>query len=191
MSRNSQVAEKLYVESLRHARAFMADARAGKPLDFKDSMPLVNQLLASVQRNRTAAGSLSKLRTFDEYTYTHCINVAVLSMAFGASLGMEEKELRLLGLAGLYHDVGKARIPEEILNKPGRLTPEEFNLMKAHPVEGYNIMAGQSDADEQVLPAILEHHERGRRQRLPQGAGQSRHKPFRPHRQHCGTFTTP
>ncbi|MFW5488764.1 MAG: HD-GYP domain-containing protein [Desulfovibrio sp.] len=163
------VAEKLYVETLRHARSFMADVRHGKGVDYQQSLPLLDKLMQSVRRNRTAAGSLSKLRRFDEYTYTHCINVAVLSMSFGSFLGLDEEELRLIGLAGLYHDVGKALVPEKLLNKPGRFTPAEYAQIKTHPLHGYKLMTSQSGLDQRVLRAIVEHHERADGSGYPMG----------------------
>jgi len=122
-----------------------------------------------VFRNEAAAVTLFKLRGFDEYTYTHSINVSILAVLLGKHLGLDKPTLLKLGLAGMYHDVGKARIPESILNKPGKLTPAEFQAMKAHPLEGYNVMKGQADLDPEILRAVVEHHERHDGSGYPRG----------------------
>jgi len=120
----------------------------------------VENFVESVFRNESAAVTLFKLRGFDEYTYTHSINVSLLAILLGKHLELDKPTLLKLGLAGMYHDVGKARIPEAILNKPGKLTEAEFQVMKAHPLEGYKIMVDQPDLDPEILRAVVEHHER-------------------------------
>lgn len=154
------VAEKLYSEAVSYARVFMEDVRRGKPLDYRESLPLVDHFIASVFRNESAAASISRLRKFDEYTFTHCTNVSILAVILGKNLGLQQNKLELLGVAGLFHDVGKARIPEQILNKPGKLTEREFNIMKTHPLEGYKVLQGGQGIHSEVLKGVVEHHER-------------------------------
>ncbi len=154
------IAEKLYSEVVSYVREFMDEVRRGKPLDYRESLPLVHSFIASVFRNESATASLSRLRTFDEYTYTHSTNVAILSVILGKHLGLPQEELELLGIAGLFHDVGKARVPEQILNKPGKLTEREFQIMKAHTLEGYKVLSAEEDIHPEVLKGVLEHHER-------------------------------
>lgn len=154
------IARKLYSDALAHVRHFVDDVRKGTDIDYRKATPLVENFIESVFRNETAAITLFKLRGFDEYTYTHSINVSLLAILLGKHLGMDKPTLIKLGLAGMYHDVGKARIPEAILNKPGKLTEAEFQVMKAHPLEGYKIMSNQPDLDPEILRAVVEHHER-------------------------------
>lgn len=154
------IAKRLYTEALAHVRGFVDDVRRGKDIDYREATPLVDNLIDSVFRNETACATLFKLRWFDEYTYTHSINVSILAIILGRHMDMDRPTLRKLGIAGLYHDVGKARVPEAILNKPGKLTEQEFQVMKAHPLEGYRIMEGQPGLDPEVSRAVLEHHER-------------------------------
>jgi len=122
-----------------------------------------------VFRNETAAVTLFKLRGFDEYTYTHSINVSILSVLLGKHQGLDKTTLLNLGLAGLLHDVGKAKIDGDILNKPGKLTESEFQAMKAHPLEGFNILKDQVGLDPEILRAVVEHHERYDGSGYPQG----------------------
>jgi len=154
------IARKLYSDALDHVRGFVDDVRKGTDIDCRKATPLVENFIESVFRNETAAITLFKLRGFDEYTYTHSINVSLLAILLGKHLDLDKPTLLKLGLAGMYHDVGKARIPEAILNKPGKLTEAEFQVMKAHPLEGYKLMAKQPDLDPEILRAVVEHHER-------------------------------
>lgn len=102
---------------------------------------------------------LSDLRTFDDYTYAHSVNVAVLSCMIGFGLGLGEQDLTNIVLAGLLHDVGKLSIPNGILNKPGRLTAEEYQIMKSHALLSYEMIKERLDISAQVKQAVLYHHE--------------------------------
>jgi putative nucleotidyltransferase with HDIG domain len=163
------IAKRLYADALVHVKSFVDDVRRGTDIDCRKATPLVENFIESVFRNEAAAVTLFKLRGFDEYTYTHSINVSILAVLLGKHLGLEKPELLKLGLAGMYHDVGKARIPESILNKPGKLTPAEFQAMKAHPLEGYRIMQTQDGLDAEIIRAVLEHHERHDGSGYPRG----------------------
>lgn len=153
-------ADQLYSDAVSYARTFVDDVRRGKPFDYRDAMPLVDGFIDSVFRNESAAAALCKLKMYDEYTYTHSINVAVLSIILGKRLGLERAQLRMLGMAGTFHDVGKAVIPDEILNKPGKLSDHEMTIMRTHPQEGYDILKTQKAVPKEVLRVALEHHER-------------------------------
>ena len=117
------------------------------------------QIVREVLNNGVLSLDLTDLRTFDSYTYAHSVNVAVLSCIIGFGLKMKESELEQLVMAGLLHDLGKLSIPTEILNKPGRLTPEEFEIMKQHPIRSYEIIKERWDISSQVKVAVLYHHE--------------------------------
>ena len=112
---------------------------------------------------------LSDLRTYDDYTYAHSVNVAVLSSIIGFGLGMNEQDLNSLVLAGLLHDFGKMAIPSEILNKPGRLTPDEFQVMQSHATLSYDMIKERTDISAQVKKAVLFHHENVDGSGYPQG----------------------
>ncbi|MDC0335797.1 HD-GYP domain-containing protein [Pseudodesulfovibrio sp.] len=155
-----QVADKMYGEALGYAHQFIDDVKNGKPFDFNDATPLVGNFIDSVFRNDSAAAAICKLRTFDEYTYTHCINVSILAVILGKKLGLSRENLKLLGMAGMFHDVGKTVIPDGILNKPGKLSDDEMNVMRTHPIRGYQILKEQPNIPEEVLRGALEHHEK-------------------------------
>ena len=153
-------ARRLHSEAMDYVRHFVDDVRRGTQVDLSAASPLVENFIDSVFRNETAAVTLFKLRGFDEYTYTHSINVSILAVLLGKHLGLDKPTLLKLGLAGMYHDVGKAKIAEGILNKPGKLTEAEFLAMKTHPLEGYKILQNQPGLDPEILRAVAEHHER-------------------------------
>jgi len=162
-------AATLYGEAVNYAHEFMKDVREGKPFDFNDAAPLVNGFIDSVFRNDSAAAAISKLRSFDEYTYTHCINVSILAVILGRKLGYSRSQLELVGIAGMFHDLGKAAIPGCILNKPGKLSEQEMNIMRTHPLHGYRILKEQKGIPEAVLRGALEHHEKHDGSGYPRG----------------------
>jgi len=152
--------DKLYGEALDYAHGFIDEIKNGKPFDFRHATPLVSEFIDSVFRNESAAAAISKLKAFDEYTYTHCINVAILAVILGKKLGYSREKLEMLGIAGIFHDVGKAVVPENILNKPAKLTDAEMNVMRTHPLRGYRILRDQPGMPAEVLRGCLEHHEK-------------------------------
>ena len=104
--------------------------------------------------------SLARLKTADDYTYMHSVAVCALMIALAKQLKLKEDQQRLAGLAGLMHDLGKAAIPLKVLNKPGKLTDQEFTVVRSHPVEGFHMLKEGGNIPEAVLDACLHHHEK-------------------------------
>ncbi len=136
------------------------EARMGKALDAKDALPIVEEISTSVLRNPGALIGLARLKDKDDYTYMHSVAVCALMVSLARQLGLQDEQVRQAGLAGLLHDVGKMMIPLEILNKPGKLTDAEFELVKSHPAEGYKILQGGNGLSEIALDVCLHHHEK-------------------------------
>jgi len=136
------------------------EARMGKAMDVAAASSLVEEISDSVLRNPGALISLARLKTADDYTYMHSVAVCALMVALARQIGLSAGQVRTAGLAGLLHDLGKAAIPLEVLNKPGKLTDEEFELVKSHPVEGWKMLRRGSDVEPAVLDACLHHHEK-------------------------------
>jgi putative nucleotidyltransferase with HDIG domain len=114
--------------------------------------------------------ALTAMRNYDNYTFTHMVNVSILAMAQARALGIDGKLLREFGMSALMHDIGKVRTPKEILNKPGKLTDEEFSQMRLHPVHGARILSQiQSDKVVSILPGVKYHHERWDGKGYPEG----------------------
>ncbi len=137
-----------------------SEARLGRALDAEAFQPLVQEISDSVIRNPGALVSLARLKTQDDYSYMHSVAVCALMVALGRELGFDEAECRRAGTAGLLHDVGKALMPLDILNKPGKLTDEEFDVMKSHPVRGHELLLEARGADPAAMDVCLHHHER-------------------------------
>lgn len=136
------------------------DVRLGKSINATGAKTMVNQMVGSIVRNPDAQVWLTHLKNKDEYTAIHSLNVCIFSIAFGRHLGLPNEALNELGLGGLLHDLGKIRVPSEVLNKPGKLTTEEFGLMKEHPVHGGNILTTTKGLSPDVIDVALSHHER-------------------------------
>jgi len=136
------------------------DVRLGKSINATGAKTIVNQMVGSIVRNPDAQVWLTHLKNKDEYTAIHSLNVCIFSIAFGRHLGLPDDALSELGLGGLLHDLGKIRVPSEVLNKPGKLTTEEFGLMKEHPVHGGNILTTTKGLSPDVIDVALSHHER-------------------------------
>ena len=151
--------EKIYARSLDLARRVVRDVAEGREIDMRTSGELVEELIDSAVRNHQTLVCLSKLDTFDNYTYSHCVNVSALAVVFGRFLDLDHDSLVTLGLAGLFHDLGKTRVPRKILNKPGRLNEFEFKEIQRHPVYSQEILSRQS-IDDVIVRAAGEHHEK-------------------------------
>lgn len=136
------------------------DVRMGKAVNAEAAMPLVADIAASVSRHQNALISLVRLKTKDDYTYMHSVAVCAMMVALAKQLNLSESETRQAGFAGLMHDIGKVGIPLEVLNKPGALTDEEFNVVKLHPERGYQMLLEAGINDETVLDVCLHHHEK-------------------------------
>jgi putative nucleotidyltransferase with HDIG domain len=149
-----------------HSRARVAvtsmfqEARMGKALQLEEIGDLVDDISLSITRNPEAFLSLSRLKTIDNYTYLHSVAVCALMIALGKQMNLDNALLKDLGMAGLLHDVGKMMVPDEILNKPGRLTDEEFDIMKKHPQLGLELLKGSQGVCDIALDVCLHHHER-------------------------------
>jgi HD-GYP domain-containing protein (c-di-GMP phosphodiesterase class II) len=138
--------------------AMFNEARMGRTIDTEGCLPLVDDIAASMQRNPGALVSLARLKSKDSYSYMHSVAVCALMVSLARQQGMDEARCREAGLAGLMHDVGKALMPLEVLNKPGKLTDEEFAIMRTHPERGGTLLEAANAPS--ALDVVLHHHER-------------------------------
>jgi len=136
------------------------EARMGRALDVGGCGALVDEISNSVLSDPGALISVARIKTHDEYTYMHSIAVCALMVALGRQLGLKPELLKRVGLAGMLHDVGKAVMPLGVLNKPGKLTDEEFAIMKTHPERGHALLVEGKGAGPVVLDVCLHHHEK-------------------------------
>lgn len=121
---------------------------------------VANELMNTIVDNDAVAIDISMLKVSDEYTFKHSVDVATMAMIIGKKHGLSDKEIHDLGIAGLLHDVGKSKIPNEVLNKAGRLTDEEFALMKQHTLFGFEILKNRKEFPESIMLGVLQHHEK-------------------------------
>lgn len=153
-------AAKICAKAKQAVVSMFQEVRMGKAIDHAAAGALVEEISDSVVRNPGALISLARLKTADDYTYMHSVAVCALMVALARQLGVDEKATREAGLAGLLHDLGKAVMPMEVLNKPGKLTEEEFRIMKSHPAEGHRMLVAGGAAGEISLDVVLHHHEK-------------------------------
>lgn len=136
------------------------DAKLGKSLRPAGVKEVVSEMAESIIRNPDAMVVLSQLKEADEYTALHSLRVCILALTFGRHLDFNREELNLLGIGALLHDVGKMRVPSDVLNKPGRLTDAEFELMKSHVPEGVKILNKAEGIPGASIQVAAQHHER-------------------------------
>lgn len=132
----------------------------GKSINVPQVKSVVSNLVDNIVRNPNALICLNQLKNKDEYTAQHSLNVCILTVTFCRHLGMPERLLNMIGLGALLHDVGKMNTPLEILNKPDKLTDEEFRIMKTHPEHGKRILEEAGETLENVIDIAFSHHER-------------------------------
>lgn len=153
-------AARICTQSKRAVSSMFRQARLGKAIETGNVKQLVREISDSIARNPVALINLARLKTSDDYTYMHSVAVCALMIALSRQLGLSAEETHSAGIAGLLHDIGKAVMPPDILNKPGKLTDEEFAVMKTHPAEGHRLLLGNANANEMALDVVLHHHEK-------------------------------
>lgn len=153
-------ATKIVTKGKEAVVSMFQEARMGRAIEAEAAAPLVEEISNSVMRNPGALISLARLKTADDYTFMHSVAVCALMIALARQLGLDETQVREAGMAGLLHDLGKAMIPLDVLNKPGKLTDEEFDLVKTHPEEGHKLLLEGSSVSDVTKDVCLHHHEK-------------------------------
>jgi len=149
---------RLYSSAVQAAQTAWESAEAeGKP-DLPAALQTIDGLAEAVTQNRTALMALTAMHTYDNYTFTHMVNVSILTMGQARALGIDGRLLREFGLSALMHDIGKVRTPKEILNKPDKLTDEEFTVMRKHTVDGAEILRRTPEMPILAPVVAFEHH---------------------------------
>jgi len=154
-------AKAVYMRTMGVVSEILDDVKIGRTLRIRRMKRVVQSVLDSLLTAETYLLGLTTIHSHDEYTYNHSVNVAILSMAIGQRVGLSKPQLVDLGIAGLFHDIGKADIPLEILNKPGAFTEDEWAIMKRHPIFGVKELLRLKGIDSLMAHAIcgvFEHH---------------------------------
>jgi putative nucleotidyltransferase with HDIG domain len=149
---------QMYSNAVASAEAVYQSTEAEGVPDAPAALQTVEGLADAVTQNRTALMALTAMRNYDNYTFTHMVNVSILTMAQARALGIEGRLLREFGLSALMHDIGKVRTPKEILNKPDKLTDDEFVIMRRHVVDGAEILRRTPEIPVLAPVVAFEHH---------------------------------
>ena len=154
-------AKRTYARSVHVAKEALTDFRMGKAVNVRKVKRAVQGIVDQVLSNESSMVTMTTLRDFDEYTFTHSVNVSIFSVIIGQRLGLDRPQLYELGLGALFHDVGKQRLEAEVINKPGSLTDEEWAQLKEHPTEGLLLLFGMhgfADVPYRQMLMAYEHH---------------------------------
>ncbi len=151
---------KVHSEANKIVHSIMQDVRIGKQIELEQVDPVVEHLTDSILRNKDALLSLCRIKQKDDYTFLHSVSIGALLISFARALGLDRSVIRLLGIGGMLHDIGKMKVPNEVLNKPGKLSDEEFAIMKSHVVYSRDILSETPGIDQISLDVAAQHHER-------------------------------
>lgn len=160
-----------YYKNLKTIKQIIRDLAAGKGLDYIKIKNISDTFYKQINDDANIALNLSRLRHYDESTYSHCLNVSIYAGLFGKWLGLTKDEIKNLIQAGILHDIGKTKIIKDILNKKGKLLPHEYEIVKKHPLLGYKMVKKNDAIPDEVKIAILMHHERANGSGYPFGYG--------------------
>lgn len=149
-----------YNNNVREYKDIISDIGNGVELNTKKVNNLVDSVLQRADEKRDIVSCLNQIKNVDEYTYTHSVNVSLISMLIGKWMKLDSEKIKLLVQGGILHDIGKSKVPQEILYKQGKLTTEEFEEIKKHTVYGYRILEKVPNISKDVLSIVLMHHEK-------------------------------
>jgi HD-GYP domain-containing protein (c-di-GMP phosphodiesterase class II) len=155
-----QLVQQSYFEAKTITDKVLSDVRLGRSIDGEAVRHVVSELTESVLRNPDALSCYTLLKRKDSYAASHAMNSAIFALIFGRQLALERQEVEALGIAGLLHDIGMVKVPDEILLKPDKLSPIELSIVRRHVTWGTEILEGKSDVPAVVVEAARDHHER-------------------------------
>lgn len=155
-----QNCKRQYKETVLLVKNIIDDLARGKQIQYNKVISVANMILEFINEKGNMINYLNEIRNADRYTYNHCVNVAFYSMLIATWLGLSDKEVNEVIQAGLLHDIGKVKISDKILNKKGKLTNEEFNIIKNHTILGYEMLNKIDDINYEIKNVALLHHER-------------------------------
>jgi putative nucleotidyltransferase with HDIG domain len=155
-----KVAAQVIARSKAAVTAMFNDVRMGRAVDLSVSNMVLDDISDSIARNTTALVSLVRLKNQHDYTYMHSVAVCALMIALARQMGLAPEAIREAGAAGLLHDIGKMAVPSAILNKPGKLSDQEFDTVRQHPQAGYDLLMQAGEVGEIAMDVCLHHHEK-------------------------------
>jgi putative nucleotidyltransferase with HDIG domain len=151
----------VYFKSIGLVKEVVDSIHQQKALNIRKAKRLMQIAVNAIMQDDSTLLGLANIKNYDEYTFNHSVNVAIYAIALGQRIGIPKKHLSHLGMAGLFHDMGKTRIPKEILNKTGKLSPEEWSMMRSHPLVGTELIMRMKEWGElstRMIEGAFEHH---------------------------------
>jgi len=152
---------EIFMDAIETVKELVHAVHLEKAVNMRKMNTVVQAMVDDILDNRDALMGLTSIKMYDEYTFAHSVNTAILAISLGTFLSLEKTHVAALGVAGLLHDIGKVRVPAEIINKPGKLTDEEWEVVKRHPVEGALILSDIPGVTKLAMVTAFEHHQHG------------------------------
>ncbi len=152
--------EKVYSEAISAVKNVLTSVRDGKGLSVAPVKETVDEIVQKVINHESIFMQLTGIRDIDNYTFQHCVDVCIYSVITGRNMSLSTQELTELGMGAILHDIGKCKIPFDILLKPGELTKEEYMIMKLHTVYGYDIISNTEGLNKRIAGIACQHHEK-------------------------------
>jgi len=156
-----EFSKEVFFKSINLVKEVVDSVRHQKLVNIRKAKRLMQNAVNAIAEDEPTLLGLANIKNYDEYTFNHSVNVAIYSIAIGQRIGIPKKYLSHLGMAALFHDIGKTRIPKEVLSKPGRLSPEELALVRYHPIYGVETVMAMKEWGElssRMIDAAFEHH---------------------------------
>lgn len=169
LAENLAASAKVHDQVLEGTRDLMETVRSGGEMDSKEADAQVNLLMDQIMDDPQSMLCISVLKNADEYTFDHCVNSSILALFVGKNMGMPPEELLLFGKGALLHDIGKCMIPNDIIVKPGKLTPEEAAVVRTHVDKGVRYLKKTTGMQEEIIQMVAHHHERMDGSGYPEG----------------------
>lgn len=158
-----QKAAQVFIDAIETMKDVIEAQQLGKAVNMRKVNTTVQSMVDSIIKNRDMYLGLTSIKMYDEYTFAHSVNTSLLASALGTFLSFEKPQVAALGVAGLLHDMGKVNVPHEIVNKPGKLTNEEWEALSRHPIDGALVLAELPGVTKIAMVAAFEHHLHGTR----------------------------
>ncbi len=154
-----QKATEIFKDAIETVKDMVQAARLDRTSNMRKMNTMVQTMVDNVLESRSALLGLTNIKMYDEYTFAHSVNVSILAVSLGTFLSLDKPQIAALGIAALMHDIGKVNVPNEIINKPGNLTDQEWDAIKRHPIEGALILAAVPGVSKLAMVAAFEHHQ--------------------------------
>ncbi len=170
-------ASDIFKDTIEALKEIVHAVQVGKAFNMSKVSSVIQIMVDNVLDDRDALMGLTNIKMYDEYTFAHSVNTSILSVSLGTYLSLDKPQIAILGVAALMHDIGKVTIPNEIINKPGKLTDEEWKQIQRHPIDGALLLSNVRGVSKLAMVAAFEHHQHGEKG-YPEVEGKYKRHPF-------------